>query len=134
MLSGGQRRRVALARAVVSIAPVVLLDEPTTSLDAEAARQVVGAIRSATRDRTVLLVTHDPVLAAIADRTVAVSAHRPPALPAGAPVPGSGPSDDGAPREAGAHRDGAAGASHSGGRRRGRALVSTTNHETVERR
>jgi energy-coupling factor transporter ATP-binding protein EcfA2 len=51
----------------------VLLDEPTTSLDAEAARQVVGAIRSATRDRTVLLVTHDPVLAAIADRTVHVS-------------------------------------------------------------
>jgi ATP-binding cassette subfamily B protein len=73
-LSGGQRRRVALARAVVSTAPVVLLDEPTTSLDAESARQVVGAIRSATRDRTVLLVTHDPVLAAIADRTVPVSA------------------------------------------------------------
>jgi ABC-type multidrug transport system fused ATPase/permease subunit len=72
-LSGGQRRRVALARAVVSTAPVVLLDEPTTSLDAESARQVVGAIRSATRDRTVLLVTHDPVLAAIADRTVHVS-------------------------------------------------------------
>jgi ABC-type multidrug transport system fused ATPase/permease subunit len=72
-LSGGQRRRVALARAVVSSAPVVLLDEPTTSLDAEAARQVVGAIRSATRDRTVLLVTHDPVLAAIADRTVHLS-------------------------------------------------------------
>jgi ATP-binding cassette subfamily B protein len=72
-LSGGQRRRVALARAVVSQAPVVLLDEPTTSLDAEAARQVVGAIRSATRDRTVLLVTHDPVLAAIADRTVHVA-------------------------------------------------------------
>jgi ATP-binding cassette, subfamily B, bacterial len=71
-LSGGQRRRVALARAVVSPAPVVLLDEPTTSLDAEAARQVVGAIRNATRDRTVLLVTHDPVLAAIADRTVHV--------------------------------------------------------------
>jgi len=75
-LSGGQRRRVALARAVVSPAPVVLLDEPTTSLDAESARQVVGAIRSATRDRTVLLVTHDPVLAAIADRTVRVERPR----------------------------------------------------------
>ncbi|MGY1639177.1 ABC transporter ATP-binding protein [Geodermatophilus sp. SYSU D00742] len=136
MLSGGQRRRVALARAVVSTAPVVLLDEPTTSLDAEAARQVVGAIRSATRDRTVLLVTHDPVLAAIADRTVAVSPHRPPAPPAGVPAPGTGPSDDdGAPREAGAHRDdAAAGTSHSGGRRRGRALASTAHHEPVERR
>ncbi|MGY1630366.1 ABC transporter ATP-binding protein [Geodermatophilus sp. SYSU D01186] len=134
MLSGGQRRRVALARAVVSTAPVVLLDEPTTSLDAEAARQVVGAIRSATRDRTVLLVTHDPVLAAIADRTVAVSAHRPPAVPAERTPAGTGPSDD-TPRESGAHRDGAAaGTSHSGGRRRGRALASTAHHEPVERR
>jgi ABC-type transport system involved in cytochrome bd biosynthesis fused ATPase/permease subunit len=70
---------VALARAVVATAPVVLLDEPTTSLDAEAARQVVGAIRSATRDRTVVLVTHDPVLAAVADRTVHVTPYRPPA-------------------------------------------------------
>jgi ATP-binding cassette subfamily B protein len=73
LLSGGQRRRVALARAVVSAAPAVLLDEPTTSLDAESARQVMGAIRNATGDRTVLLVTHDPVLAAIADRTVRVT-------------------------------------------------------------
>jgi ATP-binding cassette subfamily B protein len=87
-LSGGQRRRVALARAVVSTAPVVLLDEPTTSLDAESARQVVGAIRSATRDRTVLLVTHDPVLAAIADRTVHV---RPSWRDPGAARSGHGP-------------------------------------------
>jgi ABC-type multidrug transport system fused ATPase/permease subunit len=85
-LSGGQRRRVALARAVVSSAPVVLLDEPTTSLDAEAARQVVGAIRSATRDRTVLLVTHDPVLAAIADRTVHVTPRWRQTLPDGRPT------------------------------------------------
>jgi ATP-binding cassette subfamily B protein len=93
-LSGGQRRRVALARAVVSSAPVVLLDEPTTSLDAEAARQVVGAIRSATRDRTVLLVTHDPVLAAIADRTVHV---KPPWQETPAPAAADLPPDPGVP-------------------------------------
>jgi len=94
-LSGGQRRRVALARAVVSSAPVVLLDEPTTSLDAEAARQVIGAIREATRERTVLLVTHDPVLAAIADRTVHVPPRRGrrPAQPVA--VPAAQTSDDG---------------------------------------
>jgi ATP-binding cassette subfamily B protein len=120
LLSGGQRRRVALARAVVSSAPVVLLDEPTTSLDAEAARQVVGAIRSATRDRTVLLVTHDPVLAAIADRTVHVSPQWRDAVPQstargvalravstphlGSPVPGDvGPTNSST--DAGADRD-----------------------------
>jgi energy-coupling factor transporter ATP-binding protein EcfA2 len=131
MLSGGQRRRVALARAVVSTAPVVLLDEPTTSLDAEAARQVVGAIRSATRDRTVLLVTHDPVLAAIADRTVTMSPHRPPTSPRVA-IPAGNGRPDGAARGRGVHRDAGtpSGAPQSGGRGRGRALVSTTHHET----
>ncbi|GAB2566049.1 ABC transporter ATP-binding protein [Kribbella endophytica] len=69
-LSGGQRRRVALARAAVSTAPVVLLDEPTASLDQASARTVIEAIRTTTADRTVLLVTHDHDLAAIADRVV----------------------------------------------------------------
>jgi ATP-binding cassette subfamily B protein len=69
-LSGGQRRRVALARAAVSQAPIVLLDEPTAGLDQESAQTVVRAIRGATAARTVLLITHDRDLAAIADRTV----------------------------------------------------------------
>jgi ATP-binding cassette subfamily B protein len=69
-LSGGQRRRVAIARAVVARAPVLLLDEPTTSLDAAAAEHVIAAVRAAGRRRTVLLVSHDPRLAAIADRVV----------------------------------------------------------------
>ena len=69
-LSGGERRRVAIARAVVSAAPVLALDEPTASLDAASARGVVAAIRRASAGRTVLLVTHDRELAAIADRVV----------------------------------------------------------------
>jgi ABC-type multidrug transport system fused ATPase/permease subunit len=69
-LSGGQRRRVALARAAVSNAALVLLDEPTASLDAASAASIMQAIWSATAERTVLLVTHDRDLAAIADRVV----------------------------------------------------------------
>ncbi len=72
-LSGGQRRRIAIARAVVSMAPMVLLDEPTASLDPRSAAAVVKAIQNATVHRTVLLVTHDRELAAIADRVVTLT-------------------------------------------------------------
>jgi ATP-binding cassette subfamily B protein len=71
-LSGGQRRRVALARAIVSAAPIVLLDEPTAGLDAANARDVLRAIRHSTTARTVVLITHDPDLAALADRIIPV--------------------------------------------------------------
>jgi ATP-binding cassette, subfamily B, bacterial len=72
-LSGGQRRRIAIARAVVSMAPMLLLDEPTASLDPRSAEAVVKAIRSATEHRTVLIVTHDRRLTAIADRVVTLA-------------------------------------------------------------
>ena len=69
-LSGGQRRRIALARAALSTAPLVLLDEPTASLDRASADRVIDAIRRTTAGRTVLLATHDPNLAAVAHRVV----------------------------------------------------------------
>jgi ABC-type bacteriocin/lantibiotic exporter with double-glycine peptidase domain len=76
-LSGGQRRRVAIARAAVSNAPMVLLDEPTASLDPRSAKAVIDAIRTATTNRTVLVVTHDRDLAAIADRVVTLTSPAP---------------------------------------------------------
>ncbi|MEG3175779.1 thiol reductant ABC exporter subunit CydD [Sphingomonas sp. RB3P16] len=71
-LSGGEIRRIALARALLKPASVLLLDEPTAHLDAASEVALVEAIRTACRGRTVLIATHSPRLAAIADRVVSL--------------------------------------------------------------
>jgi len=69
-LSGGQRRRIALARALLRDAPVLLLDEPTSGLDAGAGAQVIDALRRTARGRTVIIVSHDLRCTEIASRLV----------------------------------------------------------------
>ena len=69
-LSTGQRRRLALARAFLRDAPLVILDEPTADLDDASAEIVADAIGRLRVARTVVLVAHRPELAALAGRIV----------------------------------------------------------------
>ena len=69
-LSAGELRRLAVARALVSDAPLLILDEPTANLDPDNADAIAAAIGSAGPDRAVLVIAHDPKLAGIADRIV----------------------------------------------------------------
>jgi len=59
-LSGGQRRRLALARVLLTGAPILVLDEPTEHLDDETAAALTADLLDATAGRTVLLITHRP--------------------------------------------------------------------------
>jgi thiol reductant ABC exporter CydD subunit len=67
-LSAGERQRLALARAFLRDAPLLLLDEPTAGLDGHTEQEIVQAIRRLARGRTVVLVAHRPALVAMADR------------------------------------------------------------------
>ncbi len=58
MLSGGERQRIAIARAILKNAPILLLDEPTSSLDSEAEVKVRDALNQLMQGRTVLMIAH----------------------------------------------------------------------------
>ena len=70
-LSGGQKQRVAVARALLPNPSVVILDDATSSLDAETEHALLERVREGTRDRTLLIVTHRVSSARLAD-TIAV--------------------------------------------------------------
>lgn len=75
-LSGGQRARVAMARALLMNPRVLVLDEPTASLDPEADAALMELLRT-NRDRAVLLIAHRPTTIAAADRRVRMVAQTP---------------------------------------------------------
>ena len=75
-LSAGETQRIALARAFLRDAPLVLLDEPTANLDPWSAELVAGAVERLLGGRTVLLITHSFELAGAADRVVVLKAGR----------------------------------------------------------
>ena len=72
-LSGGQRQRIGIARVLLRDPPVLVLDEPTTGLDAESEAQVMAGLNHLIEGRTTILITHSTALARSADH-VAVMA------------------------------------------------------------
>jgi ABC-type multidrug transport system fused ATPase/permease subunit len=75
-LSGGERLRLALARAFVKDAPVVVLDEPTSQLDADSEHEVLAALRELAEGRTLVTVTHRDAPLGLHDRLVRLEAGR----------------------------------------------------------
>jgi ABC-type multidrug transport system fused ATPase/permease subunit len=69
-LSGGQRQRIVLARALLTEAPVLVLDEPTAHLDPPTARRLIKDLFATAGERCVLLITHRPEGIELADEVV----------------------------------------------------------------
>ncbi|WP_395392718.1 ATP-binding cassette domain-containing protein [Novosphingobium sp. BL-8A] len=71
-LSGGERRRIGLARAILSGRPLMLCDEPTADLDAESAAAVIALLKDLSSSRCILVATHDPMLVRAAGKEIAL--------------------------------------------------------------
>ncbi|TYC89793.1 ABC transporter ATP-binding protein/permease [Novosphingobium sp. BW1] len=71
-LSGGERRRIGLARALLSGRPLLLCDEPTADLDAASAAQIVAVLQELGREKALLVATHDEAVRAIAQQEIAL--------------------------------------------------------------
>jgi ATP-binding cassette subfamily C protein LapB len=69
-LSGGQRQAVGVARAMLTDCPIVLMDEPTNSMDFTTEAKVIQNLRKATEDKTTIIITHKPSILAIVDRLI----------------------------------------------------------------
>jgi putative ABC transport system ATP-binding protein len=74
-LSPGEKQRVAIARALTGDPPILLADEPTASLDADAGRNICQILRTQVdqNGKTVVVVSHDPRWKEFADRTITLS-------------------------------------------------------------
>lgn len=71
-LSGGQKQRVAIARALINSPSVLLADEPTGALDRKTSTEIMMILKELSKDRLVIVITHDSKCAEFADLTVAI--------------------------------------------------------------
>lgn len=76
LLSGGQRQLVALARCLVTRPSILLMDEPTSSMDAQTEQQFVQHLKRLLGRRTLVVVTHRPAMLELVDRIVVIEAGR----------------------------------------------------------
>ena len=74
MFSGGERRRLSLAQALLKAPPLLLLDEPTTGVDYETAQHILATLRARLPLSTIVVATHEAWLASLADQHVALPA------------------------------------------------------------
>lgn len=75
-LSGGQRQSIALARAMYGRPPIMVLDEPTSSIDTDTENSLIGKLKTELEGRTLILITHRPSLLALVDRVMLMSRGR----------------------------------------------------------
>ncbi|MCP9487772.1 MAG: ABC transporter ATP-binding protein/permease [Gaiellaceae bacterium MAG52_C11] len=75
-LSGGQAQRVAIARAMIREAPILILDEPTTGLDAESAQRILAPLRKLMSGRTTVVITHNLLTVHEADAIIVLDEGR----------------------------------------------------------
>jgi ATP-binding cassette, subfamily C, bacterial LapB len=75
-LSGGQRQSIALARAMYGRPPIMVLDEPTSSIDTDTENALIGKMKTELEGRTLILITHRPSLLALVDRVMLMSRGR----------------------------------------------------------
>ena len=71
-LSGGQRQRIAIARAFIRDTPILILDEPSTGLDAESTDQVLQALRKLMKGKTTIIISHELNLIRNADKIIVI--------------------------------------------------------------
>ena len=72
-LSGGQRQSIAMARALIGKPPIMVLDEPTSSVDGDTEARLMTNLRSELEGRTLVLITHRPSLLQLVDRVIVMS-------------------------------------------------------------